>query len=226
MPKGQTPSAGEDSLPPFSMLTSDEDRERKAEASSPGTYHVVVNPDSFSNLPEYADGPAAGVSVRSPKGSQRAKSERADITSDGTDPNVVILKRFEDATRRSTSNGRSSRQSTASDTTSNHSPTPRSTSTTPHYAPPCIKFDDEYFPAIIEPCETHSHDNSLLENFRNVVWKQLIPVEYGGGHPTGVEMNGLGAEFFEHEAAHFPPVRQSSMLLYQQQVGVSMWLSD
>jgi hypothetical protein len=44
-----------DSLPPFSILTTDEERERKAEVSSPGTYHVVVNPNSFSGLPEYFD---------------------------------------------------------------------------------------------------------------------------------------------------------------------------
>lgn len=45
----------EDLLPPFSMLTCDEERERKAEHKVPGTYHIIVNPASFSSLEQYAD---------------------------------------------------------------------------------------------------------------------------------------------------------------------------
>ena len=45
----------EDLLPPFSMLTCDEDRERKAEHKVPGTYHIIVNPASFGSLEQYAD---------------------------------------------------------------------------------------------------------------------------------------------------------------------------
>ena len=44
-----------DILPPFSSLTNDEDRERKAELKPVGTYIVVVNPASFVNLEEYRD---------------------------------------------------------------------------------------------------------------------------------------------------------------------------
>ncbi|KAJ5142045.1 hypothetical protein N7526_003040 [Penicillium atrosanguineum] len=99
-----------DALPAFSLLTSDEERERKAEASSPGTYHVVVIPDSFSALPEYVDdmsersrSEASSSVVNSPISRFKAESEV------GTDPNVVILKTFEDVTRRSSSNGRTPR---------------------------------------------------------------------------------------------------------------------
>lgn len=41
-------------LPAFATLTNDEDRERKAESTLPGTYSVVVTPKSFADLPEYA----------------------------------------------------------------------------------------------------------------------------------------------------------------------------
>ena len=49
--------SGGDELPPFAQLATDEDREKKAVRSTPGTYHVVVNPDSFQHLPEYSDDP-------------------------------------------------------------------------------------------------------------------------------------------------------------------------
>src|ERR1700754_2724477 len=55
-----------DDLPPFATLTTDEDREKKAERSSPGTYNVVVNQDSFQHLPEYTDDPEVKRELLSP----------------------------------------------------------------------------------------------------------------------------------------------------------------
>lgn len=47
--------AQEDILPPFSTLTTDDERERKAESRDPGTFVVVANLTSFADLPEYRD---------------------------------------------------------------------------------------------------------------------------------------------------------------------------
>lgn len=45
----------EDTLPPFSTLTTDDEREKKAESRDPGTFVVVANLTSFADLPEYRD---------------------------------------------------------------------------------------------------------------------------------------------------------------------------
>tara|TARA_B100000929_G_C15200866_1_gene315729 strand:- start:241 stop:495 length:255 start_codon:yes stop_codon:yes gene_type:complete len=40
-------------LPPFSTLTTDDEREEKAQSRDPGTFVVVANLTSFADLPEY-----------------------------------------------------------------------------------------------------------------------------------------------------------------------------
>lgn len=107
----------EDSLPPFSVLTNDEDREAKAESRIAGTYFVVANPDSFG---EYKDETAkrylrASSSCGHP--SARRDSTGTNQTPDSgsvstandngesNDRNVVVLKVFEDDTRKTVSPG-------------------------------------------------------------------------------------------------------------------------
>ena len=51
--RDHAPSEDLDDLPPFSVLTSDEEWQRKAEYQPPGTYYVVANSDSFADLDEY-----------------------------------------------------------------------------------------------------------------------------------------------------------------------------
>ncbi|EMC91412.1 hypothetical protein BAUCODRAFT_39585 [Baudoinia panamericana UAMH 10762] len=80
-----------DNLPPFARLTTDEDRERKAEGRRPGTYSVIATPDSFADLPEY-------VSSTSPV--RRRPSVQSGSASLGSsfssDPDTVVLERFEE----------------------------------------------------------------------------------------------------------------------------------
>ncbi|KAJ5298641.1 uncharacterized protein N7443_006761 [Penicillium atrosanguineum] len=200
-----------DALPAFSLLTSDEERERKAEASSPGTYHVVVIPDSFSALPEYVDdmsersrSEASSSVVNSPISRFKAESEV------GTDPNVVILKTFEDVTRRSSSNGRTPRVSPTSEIADPFG----SLSLDPILAtlPSPIKFEDDM--SFLDPyIEQHSQDTALFAHFRHVVWKQLFPHDRGQDDSFGLESSGmtLSADFLEREAAHFPPLSDAIM---------------
>ena len=95
---------GEDNFPPFASLTNDEDRERKAELKAPGTYHIVVNPSSFTDLEERNGGDKEGNPTA--KGSSgRLRSEGVaerlrSPTISAEDPDIVILKKFEDNTRR------------------------------------------------------------------------------------------------------------------------------
>lgn len=163
-----------DSMPPFSMLTSDEERERKAESSSPGTYHVIVNPDSFSGLPEYADESADDLNISSlslGRGSETSsrignsrRGERESSIETG-DPNVVILSRFEDSTHRSpSSQWKKSRLSPASDITAASS-----------QAIPAQFPVDEKGPRPLDRMVSQGgQDERLLSHFRDVVWRQLI----------------------------------------------------
>lgn len=110
-----TPSVDVDALPPFALLTNDDDRELKATGRKPGTYNLVCVPDSFTNASadEDEDGdsgmaysgstpPASKVDAVQPV----IKNENFDLGSDWRpisnmspnqdDPEVVILKRFEE----------------------------------------------------------------------------------------------------------------------------------
>lgn len=97
----------EDLLPPFSMLTNDEDRERKAMHKLPGTYHIVVNPDSFASLEEHGDSQddefTAGIRLQSPIKRRRSSVYistsviRQDVFED---PDTLIIGKFEENLRK------------------------------------------------------------------------------------------------------------------------------
>lgn len=205
----------EDILPPFAYLTSDEERERKAEAYTPGTYHVVVNPDSFSGLPEYAEASAESTSAEDPDlrrgsvasskvGSVRGNDQENTIETD--DPNVVILSKFEDSPRRPSSTWRTSRLSL----------TPETADHSPFAIFPQFSLQDPSPEELLGPLEhvveQGSDDAKLLAHFRDVVWKQLIQTQsLEGGSPVS-HFHTPGAEIFEREAATFRPVSPPSRI--------------
>ena len=87
-------------------MTNDEDREKKAEGQVPGTFNVVVNPESFAGLPEY--GPLPGPRTRKSSLQSRRTSWDSQISTEvprtrpnvnpaNGDPNIVVLAKFEDA---------------------------------------------------------------------------------------------------------------------------------
>ncbi|KAJ5678612.1 hypothetical protein N7462_006856, partial [Penicillium macrosclerotiorum] len=205
-----------DSLPPFSLLTSDEDRERKAETSNPGTYHVVVVPDSFSTLPEYSDDATEKSNVIESIHSVTSSPISAvpSESTAGEDPNVVILKTFEDVTRRSSSTGRTSRISPTSEISDPFG----SLSLSPilDSLPSPVVFEDDQFTFFDQRLEQSSHsiqDSTLFAHFRHVVWKQLFPHDRGLDDTYGFERNGmtLSVDFLGREAAHFPPLSHAIM---------------
>ncbi len=76
------------SLPTFASLTMDMGRELKAECVSPGTYFVIVTPDSFNN-----DDADRSQSKKGPLVSSKVQTTM--------DPNLVFLHCFEDTVLRS-----------------------------------------------------------------------------------------------------------------------------
>lgn len=198
-----------DSLPAFALLTSDEERERKAEASSPGTYHVIVVPDSFSTLPEYADeidkarpysGPESNASTtNSPTRSNFEPNA-------GEDHNTVILRKFEDVARRSSSTGRTSRVSPTSEISDPFC----SLSLSPilDAFPSSIAIEDDHSSYLDAGLDQAPQDSTLFAHFRHVVWKQLFPHDRGMDDSPGMNGHGmtLSVDFLEREAARFPPV--------------------
>jgi len=175
-------------MPPFESLLTDEDRERKAGASVPGTFNVIVNPESFQHLPEYTtedvESKRTGVSPlrRASIATSLASSIGRDSITEAIpipgDSNIVILPRFEDLSRRSTRELKS--------------PTSPVSST----RPVAIK-REESDPSPSKP----SPEITSLRYFRDIVWRQLIPPEHG--HDSSISL-------LDEAAANFPPVSRLS----------------
>lgn len=72
-------------LPAFTELSNEDERERKALTQPPGTFNVILTPDSFGRLPEYG-----GLIRRYRSGSGSSRYGFSE------DPNLVVLAEFED----------------------------------------------------------------------------------------------------------------------------------
>lgn len=83
-------SETDDPLPPFQTLTTDEDRERKAETRDPGSYYVLTNPDSFASLPEYRNEDHEEIK------SEQSAEEFQNAAAEDPDPDIVIIRAFEE----------------------------------------------------------------------------------------------------------------------------------
>ena len=198
----------EDDLPPFSDLTNDEDRERKAETQEPGTFHVVVNPESFSDLPEYRDFGGSATTEGSRRAGTAAEggpTVARDPDEDGRsdegqaggvyeDPNVVILRHFEDGGRRSSTTPGRTGSSTSPATPS---PTTISISTsTANLGRLTMTQEPGSRRSSIAIDPVQGVDARLIENYRRhispvIMWNREV-------YPDG--------DLFEQEAARFPPV--------------------
>lgn len=197
-------SAVADDLPPFATLMTDEARERKAERTSPGTYNVVVNPDSFQHMPEYSDdpdlkslrlSPLRRGSLATSLASSLGKESSLDAGSLSGDPNIVVLPRFEDTARRATAQWRDLKPPTSpllpslkievkEEDSSAESPSMRQTTVT---AP-----------------QHEGQDSKYMVQFRNVVWKQLVQAEPAENGASASPSSS--ADVIEEVAANFPPV--------------------
>jgi hypothetical protein len=194
-----TGSTGADDLPPFASLTTDEEREKKAERCSPGTYNVVVNQESFQHLPEYNDDAEGRKELLSPlrRGSlatsltsSAGRDSSTDAKPHSEGPSVVVLPRFEDISSRGTFSFNNPR--------SLLSPSAKHT----------IIKDEELKEAIIteEPdlmdARDSAQDAKYQHQFRHVVWKQLVLAE--SDQRDGMMRSSVNV--LEAAASVFPPV--------------------
>ncbi|GFF27933.1 hypothetical protein IFM58399_01840 [Aspergillus lentulus] len=197
-------SATHDLLPPFPLLATDEERERKAETSRPGTYHVIVIPESFTHLPEYIDDPSdeeLGDSIASPL---CGNTETAKFTNNPEleDSNVVILRQFKDSKRSSSSQCRTASHSPTSDLRESSLSAATIDATSQNAA------DDD--PILLDMLEQDSLEAILLGHFRDVVWMQLVPA---GGIFNFAGGSSLDAAVFDREATNFPPLFHAMMAI-------------
>ncbi|KAH9829278.1 Fungal specific transcription factor domain, partial [Teratosphaeria destructans] len=191
-----------DDLPPFTSLYTDEDRERKAEMRQPGTYTVVWTPDSFANHSDYSTGSMSPpgsrrMSVQSRRGGFGSPASGRKRSSTSSDPNIVILPKFEEdaapslppsfppltPTRSSPENLQRLRITTT--------PSVASNAVAPSPSTPIASTDEQ-----------------LISRFRDfIVYRLVQPLL--GPQPRGHLTPGSTLDAFELEAARFSPLHHS-----------------
>lgn len=209
--------ADEDYLPPFSSLTNDGDREKKAEFRAPGTYNIIVNPSSFKDLEEYRE--SNDYSNRAPVG-KRSSLDQPSQPRNPTgiaslhsseypqkDPNVVILEKFEGDTL-TIPVMNISHVPSANSIVSSQSPS-RQVSPRATLSPPF----DQTVPAqiFLQIPPGKDDDSRLIAHFNNFVLPSIAQVHrdaLGTKADTGTL---LIHEVFAQNAAHFSPVRLSAL---------------
>lgn len=208
----------EDLLPLFSELTNDEDREKKAEFRRPGTYHLVVNPSSFAEFDEYKDSRRDRNSPKSSpiKGPESEHSDQfsTDLTqynepnSDdfidtqiSNDPDIVILKIFEDDTRKSVSPTSTVVQRQSSRTPTISLPSSAGSASRADY----FRFSYDNTP-LMRMAHKDGRDHQLVFYYKNYVHRHLAQV-HRDSLGTSLETGALSApDVFERQAASFLPV--------------------
>lgn len=199
----------EDPLPPFSMLSNDEDRERKAEYRVPGTYHVVATTESFSSLEEYAESPddepdsrsrSRGPSKRR-RGSLYAPSpeSRQDVFED---PDTLILGRFEENVRKLPSLGLLTTQfeHSRSSSLASHSPATSYTQSAHPFRSHNVSPFLETVWEIGEDQHIASFYGTFVRSHLNQVHRDSLGTSAQSGIPTIPDV-------LDQQAAHFTPVR-------------------
>jgi hypothetical protein len=164
----------------------------------PGTYSVIVTPRSFAELPEYA---ASSGSPLSTKNQQNARHEARSLSSPisnristQTDPNVIVLDRFEDqptTTSPSSSGFPSSGQGGLPDSMQHMSLN----------IPPALPVPSRS----TTPTTRTAAESRLVLHFRSYIIDRLVPSpikDSQSGSPTP----GPIGDIFENAANKFPPV--------------------
>ncbi|KAL9101362.1 MAG: hypothetical protein Q9163_003363 [Psora crenata] len=210
-----------DVLPPFASLTNDDDRERKAVFKPAGTYNVVLNPTSFAKHEKYErafsedhlspirqgkEGP-----FPAPKGQSArlitTEDSNATLASDAeliVDPDIVVLKAFDEVNRRTLSpegiqlpsKGHCSRAPTLSG---------------------LVGPKDDLFrsPIADTPLMRYAHpdgrDHQIIYHFKNFVRRHLAQV-HRDSLGTSLETGTVSApDVFENQAGKFLPLYHALM---------------
>ncbi|KAL8675349.1 MAG: hypothetical protein Q9168_000306 [Polycauliona sp. 1 TL-2023] len=207
-----------DLLPPFSSLTNDGDREKKAECRPPGSYNVIVTPSSLAQLDEYKasrglERTPPSVGSRSPKaGSAEPSSpdpENNVIILD--DPDTVMLRVFEDSSKKLTSPispssrfGVSSPSSLPNPSTGHYLQRSDTFTLSSQLTPP---------PSTFEITPQDPRDWPLICHYRNLLSRHLFHVHRGSITPPLAPGAFFTQELFERTVATFPPLYHALMAL-------------
>lgn len=209
-PDFELDSTVEDVLPAFGSLTTDEERERKAQsAPKKGTYVVVANPMSFWSLPEYRDNDSMSVSTRfpgrhDPFDTPFTNQSVSGFTEDD-DPDVVILKKFEDTTRKGSAASSGFVPSMESPTLSFHShsqPFHGRQQSMLELPPAHLQIEEELqapheaTASLLDRARNGGSDWPLLQHYRTVISPSVIKF----GHQV------IPEDIFEIEARTYRPV--------------------
>ncbi|KAK0126142.1 hypothetical protein ONS95_007761 [Cadophora gregata] len=195
--------ASEDILPPFSTLTTDDERERKAESQDPGTFVVVANLTSFADLPEYRDESLGNIRRGSTYSEYEGDTDgqasiSGSIAEEADDPNVVILKTFEDPFRR---------PSTPLPYRPSAALVSPALSLSASYIQTLPRRDSSYFDSstvsLLDAARHGGKDAELLHHYRTIISPQII----GIGKSQGDE------DLFEVQAREYPPLFHAMMAL-------------
>ncbi|KAL9029340.1 MAG: hypothetical protein Q9196_002403 [Gyalolechia fulgens] len=200
-----------DFLPPFSTLTNDEDREKKAEFRPPGSYNVIVTPSSLAGLEEYK----ANQEERTPvtggfTGSENSFTERLGENLEANvitfkDPDTVMLRVFEDSTKKVPSPSSPSSRFGRSSVSTITSPSSGSCSQrTGMFTPPPLTFE-------IQPQD--NRDWPLICHYRNILSRHLFHVHRGSITPALAPGAFFTQELFERTVATFRPLYHALMAL-------------
>jgi hypothetical protein len=205
----RTTQPHEDLLPPFSGLTNDEDREKKAGFRRPGTYLLAVKSASFAEFEEYKESsrntpPSRPESVHSdPYSTDQTLYNNMFISENDTqtsdDPDIVILRIFEDDSRKlsSPSSAITRRPSSASFSL------PLSATSTHRSDYFRSSYDNT---PLMRMAVKDGRDHQLVFYYKNFVHRHLAQV-HKDSLGTSLETGALSApDVFERQAAKFLPV--------------------
>ncbi|KAL8635945.1 MAG: hypothetical protein Q9228_006609 [Teloschistes exilis] len=212
-----------DFLPPFSRLTNDEDREKKAEFRSPGSYNVIVTPSSLAGLEEYRDGldDSDGEETPITAGPQGSKASSNGFRSPEPennvitfkDPDTVALRVFEDNTKKTASPMSTSSRFAMSSASSLTSP-----SSSGHYFQRTDMFmlpsqSSTPPPLTYEIAPQDPRDMPLICHYRNLLSRHLFHVHRGSITPSLAPGAFFTQELFERTVATFAPLYHALMAL-------------
>jgi len=185
-----------DMLPPFSTLTTDDEREEKAQSRDPGTFVVVANLTSFADLPEYQ-----GEILHQGTTNSEYEGVNIDPTSlvggiidEVNDPNVVVLKTFEDPFQKAPAPLPYRPRAAI---------VPRLTSPTSS----CRQTSETSFNSstvsLLDAAHQGRKDAELLHYYRTTISPQIIKIG----------KSQVGEDMFEAQAREYPPLFHAMMAL-------------
>jgi len=164
----------------------------------PGTYSVIVTPRSFADLPEYAASSGSPISARNHQSTWReaktVSSPSGSRTSRQSDPNVVVLDRFEDQLTTTS-------PSSATFPPSGQGGLPDSMQHMSLNIPPALPVPSRS----TTPTTRTAAESRLVLHFRSYIIDRLVPSPMKDSQ-NGSSRSGSIGDIFETTANKFPPV--------------------